>query len=521
MFIACMMVVIVPFLQGQDGPPRAPQGGGPRPGGGGGPGGPGGPGVQFKLLKQFDKNGNKRLETEERKAAREFLAREKAEGRGPRRPGPRGQSNNPPPEPPPVGAKIAVADVAPAGSTELYDTKLIRTFFLEFENADWEKELGDFYHTDVDVPATLTVDGKIYPEVGIHFRGASSFFTVRDGWKHSMNISMDHARSDQNLYGYKTLNLLNSHTDPTFLRSMLYYHVARQYMPAPKSSYVRLVINGESWGLYVSAQQFNTDFLKEKYGTTKGSRWKVPGSPRGRGSLAYLGDNPADYKTIYSIKSKDDPKAWARLVQLCKVLNQTPGDRLAAELEPLLDIDGALKFLALENVFINADGYWIRTSDYNLYLDEKGRFHIIPHDSNETFRSPEGPGMAGGGGGINLDPLTGSKDSEKPLISKLLAVPELRAKYLGYVKSMATDWLDWSRLEPVAAGWHKMIATEVEKDTRKLYTIEAFKNGLSGSVEDSGGRGPRGPVSLKSFADQRRSYLLEHPEVKAAALPRR
>ena len=55
--------------------------------------------------------------------------------------------------------------------------------FLEFENADWEAELADFNNTDVEVPAMVTVDGKTYPHVGVHFRGMSSFFTVRAGSK--------------------------------------------------------------------------------------------------------------------------------------------------------------------------------------------------------------------------------------------------------------------------------------------------------------------------------------------------
>src|SRR5689334_14505845 len=60
-----------------------PQGG---PGGfGGGFGGPGGPmGEKQKLVKQFDKDGDGRLNKEERTAAREFLKKERAAGRGPR-----------------------------------------------------------------------------------------------------------------------------------------------------------------------------------------------------------------------------------------------------------------------------------------------------------------------------------------------------------------------------------------------------------------------------------------------------
>ena len=48
----------------------------------------------------------------------------------------------------------------------------------------------------------------------------------------------------------------------------------------------------------------------------------------------------ADYKRIYEIKTKDDPKAWADLIRLFKVLNETPPDKLEAALAPILDVDG-------------------------------------------------------------------------------------------------------------------------------------------------------------------------------------
>jgi hypothetical protein len=105
---------------------------------------------------------------------------EKAEGRGPRRPrGPFGRNENQ--DPPSPGPRLAPADVATFPDAPLYDAKVLRTFFLEFESADWERELTDFYHTDVEVPAKLTVDGRTYQDVGVHFRGASSFFTVGEG----------------------------------------------------------------------------------------------------------------------------------------------------------------------------------------------------------------------------------------------------------------------------------------------------------------------------------------------------
>ena len=49
----------------------------------------------------------------------------------------------------------------------------------------------------------------------------------------------------------------------------------------------------------------------------------------------------------------------------------------------MLDVDETLKFLALEVTLVNSDGYWTRASDYSLYRDERGRFHVLPHDTNE------------------------------------------------------------------------------------------------------------------------------------------
>src|SRR5207247_8440330 len=340
----------------------------------------------------------------ERKAAFEFLQKEIASGRGRRGFGGRGGpgsfgSRGENQEPAKPGPKVSPSEVKPFSGEPLYDPLTLRTFFLEFDDADWEKELAEFKNTDVEVPAKLIVDGKTYADVGVHMRGMSSFMGVGEGRKRSLNVSLDFVHKDQNIGGYRTLNLLNSHEDPSFLRSVLSYQIDREYIPAPRANFACVVINGESWGIYVNAQQFNKDFVKEWFGTTRGARWKAPGSPGGRASLAYLGDDVAAYKRIYEIKSKDVPKAWTDLIKLCKVLNETPADHLEEALAPILDIDGALKFLALDNALINNDGYWVRTSDYSLYQDTKGRFHVLPQDSNETFARPGGPGGRGGPGG--------------------------------------------------------------------------------------------------------------------------
>lgn len=541
---------------------RFPEGFGPGlfggrggPGGppGRGPGGPGFGGQERALLKEFDQDKDGMLNAAERKAARQAaLADERSGGPGPggrRGPGgfgPGGPGGNREAGKP--GPKVSPEDVTPIVDADLYAPNVLRTIFIEFENADWEEELEAFHNTDVEVPATVTVDGKQYPKVGVHFRGMSSYGMVPRGSKRSLNLAFDEFESKQNLYGYKSLNLLNANGDPSFLSSVLYSHIARNYIPAPKANLVRVVINGESWGVYANVQQFDKVFLKENF-QSKGTRWKVPGSPGGNAGLDYIGDNIADYKRRYEMKSDDGDEAWQALIKLCKMLKETPAEKLPATIEPILDVDGALWFLALDNGLINSDGYWTRASDYSIFLDEKGKFHVVPHDMNEAFHGTGGPGGFGGppGGGFGfgpprggagrpgegrpddrrpgdrgerqpntggnrfaLDPLVGLNDSTKPLRSKLLAVPKYREQYLCNVRTLAEQWLDWNQLGPVVDSYADVIAKEVPHDTRKLSTTEAFLEAVGDAPAKSGRT-----ISYWEFAKERREYLLKLPELSS------
>jgi hypothetical protein len=129
--------------------------------------------------------------------------------------------------------------------------------------------------------------------------------------------------------------------------------------------------------------------------------------------------------------------------------------------------------------------------------------------------------MGGGRGGVELDPLVGLEDTRKPLRSKLLAVPALKAKYLANVKKIAEESLDWKKLGPVVSQYRELIEKEVEIDTRKLDSFEAFKRATDDAAP-AAAPGPGGPgggrlfggMNLRAFAEQRSKYLLNHPEVK-------
>ena len=115
--------------------------------------------------------------------------------------------------------------------------------------------------------------------------------------------------------------------------------------------------------------------------------------------------------------------------------------------------------------------------------------------------------------GVKLDPLIGANDPNKPLLSKLLAVPALRARYLRYVHEIADRWLDCNKLGPLAQQYQALIAADVRADTRKLDSTESFLNGLTNDVPGSRPFGGGGVIGLKNFAEQRRTFLLNFAEL--------
>ena len=455
-------------------------------------GGFGGMRQDVALMAQFDRDKNGRLDATERQAAREYAENAALNrGRGFGRRGGVTSSAGP-------GPSVSPESVRPYPDTPFYDEGTVRTLFLTFENGEWERELMAFKSTDIDVPATLTVDGRAYRDVGIQFHGNSSFSGVPIGLKHSMRLALDFVHENQDVQGYNTLLLLNAHEDASFLHTVLALQIARDYLPAPKANLVRVVINGESWGIYVNQQQFNKDLVRDWFKTTDGARWKVPGSPGGRGAgLSYNGDDVSAYKRAYEIKSKDDPASWAALIKMTRMLDSTPPSQVETALSPLLDIDGALRFLAVDNVLVNGDGYWTRASDYSLYLEPTGRFHVLPYDVNSTFESGGGGRGGGRGGSVQLNPLQAMSDPSKALAARLLAIPSLRAKYLSYVRDIAAKWLDWRRLGPIVEHYQALIDADLRADTRKLYPYEQFRT----SAEE-----------LRDFAERRRAILLQASE---------
>jgi spore coat protein CotH len=324
-------------------------------------------------------------------------------------------------------------------STGLYDESLIKSIYLTFPQTNYWTLLQQNYASKTDLPATMVVDGVTYDSVGVRFKGNTSYQGTGTSQKKSFNITLDYADPDQDLYGYQTLNLNNCFDDPSFMREWFFLHQIRNHIPAAKSAFSKLYINGANWGLYPNVQQLNKDFLKEWFLSNDGTNWradKPPGSPGGPGggwgdgtaALNYLSPNASSYQQYYTLKSSDQVNPWQDLINGCSKLENTPTANLQNALPDSMDVDRALWFLASEIAFSDDDSYVYKGKmDYYVYYEpETHRITPIEFDGNTVMKSNH----------VNWSPFYNQTNANYPLMNRLFAIPELRQRYLAHLRTI-------------------------------------------------------------------------------------
>ncbi|MCP5519111.1 MAG: CotH kinase family protein [Verrucomicrobiales bacterium] len=400
----------------------------------------------------------------------------------------------------------------------LYDLGILRTVSLTFTQANWPTLLANGRNTGSNTPALLVMDnGARIDGVGARYKGNTSYSGGPGGGtptKKSINLELDFTDPDARLLGYRTLNLNNAYGDETILREPVYFSLMQQYAVSPKGSLVRLYINDAYWGVYSFAEQENNDLLDEWFPSHDGDRWSAPnmpgdtgggggggGRPPGGGgggfgsgvsALSYLGADVASYTGNYELKSDHSTNAWERLIHACQVLNQTSAATFRDEVENVLAVDRWLWFLALENLFADDDSYWNKGADYGFYYEpESGRIHPVEHDGNEAFMTAD----------ATLSPVQGATDANRPVLQKLLGVPELRQRYLAHLRTVLEETFHPDVMTPLIDELSALSYDAVVADTKKGYTMAGYASDL---------------LTLKRFVTNRYNYLTTHAELRAA-----
>ncbi len=216
-----------------------------------------------------------------------------------------------------------------------------------------------------------------------------------------------------------------------------------------------------------------------------------------------------DYLTSVGLRTNEDYLDYSRLFELLEVLNRDPAEVSTDDLEGVLDVDEALRFLAASVVLVHLDNYIGMAHNYYLYED-LGKFSIIPWDLNMSFGAFNSGCSDEQIIGFYIDEPTAAPVAEYPLVQQLLDEPEYLETYHTYLRQMIEGPFSVERMTARVHEIADLIRPWVVQDTAKLTSTAAFEGGLSASassaassVVSGGGRF----INLLYFVEQRTASI--------------
>lgn len=223
----------------------------------------------------------------------------------------------------------------------------------------------------VDVSGTVRVGGVTYTDVAVHLKGVATFRPVDD--QPSLTLSFSKLAPAQRFHGLRKIHLNNGKEDPTFLCEALAAETfAKAKLPVARVALAKMTLNGRDLGPYIAIEGFTEDFLGRYFSNTNGN----------------LYDSGFRRDITYPLEklSGKEPDDWADLKKLAAAGATLDPDMRWAALERVLDVDGFARYLAMQVITANWDGYAMFMNNYRVYHDPSSdRITFIPHGMDQTF----------------------------------------------------------------------------------------------------------------------------------------
>lgn len=411
---------------------------------------------------------------------------------------------------------------------DLYDPANITTIEITFAESNWDQLLDDFYAAGNGerLSGTVKINGVSFDSVGIRYRGGSTYDPANA--KNPLSIKLDYVKT-QNYDGVEVLKLSNGAKDPSFLREVLTFEIARNYMEAPRANYASVYINGNFHGVFSNIESINSLFFANRFQIgPDNSRFDCnpaydfndpqPNPPFGCTSghganLEYLGSGTACYFDHYEMQS---PAGWEDLIAMASTLKNDPANAGA-----VLDLDRFIWMAALNSLLVNFDSY-LGANARNYFIAKADNGHFVPavDDMNESFgRFPWATIPQAGdpqpplGFYTEFDPFFGGGEDTKPLLKAIFNNPTWKRMYVAHLRTMMAEMFTNGWMGQRAEELQSLIGDELMSDANHFYTHDEFLENLNNTVVDS--YDGQDAYGLLPLMDGRIAYLQGLPELQA------
>lgn len=382
----------------------------------------------------------------------------------------------------------------------IFNMQYIHTLHITFPYPAFYDSLLNTNTTDQYLKIDIDFNGELYSNVGIKVKGNSSFNNPSQ--KKPFKLDFNEFISGQDIHGLKKLNFNNSFKDPSFMREKLVNDFLIGHgIPAPRTTYCNVYMNGQLWGLYSILEDVDDEFCMHWFNSNDGNLFK--GDPHG--DLRWKGSATQSlYETEYELKNNSTTNNWSDLISMIDVINNTPSANLPAALEPVFNTQGFVRQWAALNMFSSLDSYIGSGHNYYIYHDTVStKFQWIAWNNNETFGSFK---MNLTTSQLkNLDIYYLSNPTSRPLCNYMLNNSFYKRLYTDAYCEMKQD-LTNTYFDPRIDSIKNKIQSSVYADPKKFYSNAQFDSSFNYDLNLSGPTGVTA-FGLKSFIATRSAAI--------------
>jgi putative membrane-bound dehydrogenase-like protein len=311
----------------------------------------------------------------------------------------------------------------------------------------------------------ITAGGKTYKGVSLRYSGNASYLASAGGLKRSLVVDLEHSEP-ADFHGLHAMQLQGGALDPTKAREALAFALFREAgVPAPRTALaeVTLTVPGKHekayLGLYTLVEPVDRQFLMDRFHTDKGLLVR----PQGLRGLDFLGDDWEKYRAPYRPLAEPTPEEAKRLIEFLRLVQQGDDETFRKQIGSYLDIDKFLRFMAVQAMIANADGFFTLGYNYSLFLDPKtNRFIFIPGDQELSFANFA---MMGSADQLMDMSLSRPYGGENKLADRLLGIKEIREAHQKVIKELASTVFRRERFLADSAAFESATKAIVERET--------------------------------------------------------
>ncbi|PWA05211.1 CotH kinase family protein [Flavobacterium psychrotolerans] len=395
--------------------------------------------------------------------------------------------------------------------TELFNLNDVPSITLEFTLDDWNKLLVNYdlnpkNEKKVVSHFSFTLNGSTVEldSIGLKMRGNTSrrrpegdtgqlHNATNPDWHHC-HFALDFSKfkGAQRFEGLNKINLKWFKDDATYTREIYSYDLFKRYgcWLAPRASYCKVTIKVKGdikpayFGVYAMIENIDEDYLakhQDQWGATTGFLWKnynIGSAKADYVSTASMGmedvkmDPSLSQYYAYDLKTRDTELAAAKveLTQFITDLNTKTGAVFQNWIAQKMDVNLFLKTYATNVILGMWDDYWVNCNNFYFYFAPNGKAYFIPIDYDNSLGTSQILANSG-----TQNPLTWGNMTQRPLITKILAIPQYQALYKSYIKELVNpnnDLFSSGKSISRIQIWQNKIANGVSNDTGEDMALE-------------------------------------------------